>query len=141
MGVFAGILGSVRGSFAAHSLFTHRLINKRLAMPWFLYLIECSDDSIYTGIAVDVDARYQKHLNGTGARYTRSRPPRRLLAQFELADRSSASKAEYRVKRLSAAQKRALAEGQIALPVPDDTLDETSNEVAAVEALVQADPA
>jgi len=50
-------------------------------MSWFLYLIECSDDSIYTGIAVDVEARYQKHLNGTGARYTRSRPPRRIPGQ------------------------------------------------------------
>jgi len=93
-------------------------------MSWFLYLIECSDDSIYTGIAVDVEARYQKHLNGTGARYTRSRPPRRLLAKFELPDRSSASKAEYRVKRLSPAQKRALAEGLLALPLPAKMPDE-----------------
>jgi len=97
-------------------------------MPWFLYLIECSDDSIYTGITVDVEARYQKHLNGTGARYTRSRPPRRLLASFELADRSSASKAEYRVKRLSPAQKRALALGQIELPVPDAAPGEAPTE-------------
>ncbi len=84
-------------------------------MPWFLYLIECSDDSIYTGIAVDVAARYAKHERGTGARYTRSRPPRRLLASFELSDRASASRAEYQVKRLSAAQKRALADGRLAL--------------------------
>jgi len=84
-------------------------------MPWFLYLIECNDDSIYTGIAVDVAARYAKHESGTGARYTRSRPPRRLLVSFELPDRASASKAEFRVKRLSAAQKRELVEGRLVL--------------------------
>jgi putative endonuclease len=109
-------------------------------MPWFLYLIECSDDSIYTGITVDVDARYQKHLNGTGARYTRSRPPRRLLATFELADRSSASKAEYRVKRLSPAQKRALAQGQIELPMPDVAHDEMPDETPLAEMVAQAEP-
>jgi putative endonuclease len=80
-------------------------------MAWFLYLIECEDGSVYTGIAVDVDARFDAHCNGKGARYTRSRKPVRLLASFELADRSSASRAEYRVKQLTAAQKRELASG------------------------------
>jgi putative endonuclease len=80
-------------------------------MAWFLYLIECADGSVYTGIAVDVQARFEKHLNGTGARYTRSRKPLQVLASFELADRSSALRAEYRVKQLSAVEKRALAAG------------------------------
>lgn len=75
-------------------------------MAWFLYLIECKDGSIYTGIAVDVHARYAAHQKGKGARYTRSHPPRRLLAIVEYADRSTASKAEYAMKRLSAAEKR-----------------------------------
>ena len=76
-------------------------------MAWFLYLIECRDGSIYTGIAVDVDARYAAHLRGKGARYTRSHPPWRLLAAIEYPDRSEASKAEYRIKQLSARDKRA----------------------------------
>jgi putative endonuclease len=80
-------------------------------MPWFLYLIECSDGSVYTGIATDVQARFDKHCSGTGARYTRSRKPVRLLASFELTDRSSASRAEYRVKQLTPAQKWELASG------------------------------
>jgi putative endonuclease len=80
-------------------------------MPWFLYLIECSDGSVYTGIATDVAARFHKHASGTGARYTRSRKPVALLASFELADRSGASRAEYWVKRLSPTEKRALAAG------------------------------
>ena len=84
-------------------------------MAWFLYLIECADGSVYTGIATDVDARFAKHVNGTGARYTRARKPICVLATFELDDRSSALRAEYRVKRLSPTQKRALAAGQLTL--------------------------
>jgi putative endonuclease len=84
-------------------------------MAWFLYLLECSDGSVYTGIATDVAARYDKHVSGTGARYTRSRKPVRVLASFELADRSSASSAEYWVKRLAPADKRALAAGVLTL--------------------------
>ncbi|QYD67706.1 GIY-YIG nuclease family protein [Paraburkholderia edwinii] len=79
--------------------------------PWFLYLIECDDGSVYTGIAIDVAARFDKHCNGTGARYTRSRKPVRLLASFELADRASALRAEYWVKRLPPKGKHALAAG------------------------------
>jgi putative endonuclease len=78
-------------------------------MAWYVYLIECRDGSIYTGIAIDVAARYAAHAAGKGARYTRSRPPLRLLAVFAAADRSSALREELRIKRLSAAQKRALA--------------------------------
>ena len=76
--------------------------------PWFLYLIECQDDSIYTGITVDVAARYAKHVSGKGARYTRSHPPKRLLSVFEYANRSEASKAEYAIKKLSPIEKRKL---------------------------------
>ena len=81
-------------------------------MAWFLYLIECADGSLYTGIATDVQARYDKHITGKGARYTRARKPVALLAAFELADRSSALRAEYRVKQLTATEKRALASGK-----------------------------
>ncbi|CAM2160997.1 MULTISPECIES: GIY-YIG nuclease family protein [Paraburkholderia] len=92
-------------------------------MPWFLYLLECADGSVYTGIAIDVAARFAQHADGTGARYTRSRKPVQVLAQFELADRASASRAEYWVKRLTPREKRALAAGARTLesvlpPVP-----------------------
>lgn len=80
-------------------------------MSWFLYLIECVDDSVYTGITTDVAARFDEHASGKGARYTRSRKPRAVLASFPLPDRSIASRAEYWVKRLTAAQKRELAAG------------------------------
>jgi putative endonuclease len=70
-------------------------------------MIECRDGSIYTGITVDVRARYEKHCAGRGARYTRSHPPKSLLAQVRYRDRSAALKAEYRMKQLSADEKRA----------------------------------
>lgn len=73
---------------------------------WFVYLIECKGDTIYTGIATDVAARYAAHAAGKGARYTRSRPPRRLLCTIPASDRSEASKLEYQIKQLSPIQKR-----------------------------------
>lgn len=76
--------------------------------PWFVYLLECRDGSVYTGIAVDVARRYAQHEAGKGARYTRSRPPARLLGQLAFADRSLASRAEHAIKRLTPARKRAL---------------------------------
>lgn len=80
------------------------------APPWFVYLIECLDGSIYTGIALDVAARYALHASGKGARYTRSHPPARLLCTLEFPDRSTASQAEYRIKQLKAPEKRRYAE-------------------------------
>ena len=75
-------------------------------MAWFLYLIECQDGSIYTGITVDVAARYAAHASGRGARYTRSHPPLHLLAVVEYPDRSTAAKAEYQMKLLTPLAKR-----------------------------------
>lgn len=85
---------------------------------WFLYIIECTDGSLYTGITVDVAARYAAHCDGTGARYTRSHPPARLLGFETHPDRSSASKAEYRVKRLNSAEKRHYAVTLVGKPTP-----------------------
>ena len=79
--------------------------------PWYLYLIECVDGSIYTGITVDVAARYAAHLAGKGARYTRSHPPRCLLGYEQHPDRSSASRAEFQIKKLNPAEKRSYAAG------------------------------
>lgn len=75
-------------------------------MSWFLYVIECADGSLYTGIARDPEARFAIHAAGKGARYTRSHPPVKLLLTESHPDRSSASKAEYAFKQLSAAEKR-----------------------------------
>jgi putative endonuclease len=103
-------------------------------MSWYLYLIECADGSIYTGITTDVAARFDEHAAGKGARYTRSRRPRAVLASFPLADRSSALRAEYRVKRLSPTQKRELAAGLRTLEsvLPPVAVDEEPADVNAV---------
>lgn len=77
--------------------------------PWFLYLIECQDGSIYTGITVDVAKRYAAHEVGKGAKYMRSHPPKRILKVLEFTNRSEASKAEHAIKKLSASEKRALS--------------------------------
>jgi putative endonuclease len=79
-----------------------------MARAWYVYLIECLDGSLYTGVAVDVDRRYALHVAGKGARYTRAHPPRRLAAVIGHADRSSAQKDEYRIKQLAVAAKREL---------------------------------
>jgi putative endonuclease len=106
-------------------------------MSWYLYLIECADGSVYTGITTDVATRFDEHAAGKGARYTRSRKPRAVLASFPLADRSSASRAEYWVKQLSAAQKRELAAGLRTLesvlpPAPaSDTVADDGMDAAA----------
>lgn len=75
---------------------------------WHVYLIECRDGSLYTGITTDVARRFAQHSAGKGAKYTRSHPPLRLLAQCAYPDRAEASRAEYRIKQLSPARKREL---------------------------------
>jgi putative endonuclease len=73
---------------------------------WYLYMIECENGSIYTGITTDVSSRYQAHACGKGAKYTRAHKPRELLLAVRYPNRSVASKAEYEFKRLPAQQKR-----------------------------------
>ena len=82
---------------------------------WFLYIVECEDGSLYTGITVDPEARFAAHRAGKGARYTRSHRPLRMLMAVAFPDRSSASKAEYRVKQMPPREKRRLAAGTISL--------------------------
>jgi putative endonuclease len=67
---------------------------------WFVYVLECRGGVLYTGIAKDVDARFAAHLKGTGARFTRSNPPLRILGAQPFADRSQALRAEHALKRL-----------------------------------------
>ena len=74
---------------------------------WFLYLIECADGALYTGIALDPAARFEQHRAGKGAKYTRANRPVRLIGSIEYPDRGSATRAEIAFKRLKAAEKRA----------------------------------
>ncbi|SFS18955.1 putative endonuclease [Dyella sp. OK004] len=73
--------------------------------PWCLYLIECRDGSFYAGITNDLDARYEAHVAGRGARYTRSHPPLRLIGSRTYIDRAAASRAEWEIKQLPKGKK------------------------------------
>jgi putative endonuclease len=74
-------------------------------MNWFVYIVKCSDDTLYTGISNDVTKRIAAHNNGTGAKYTKGRAPVLLLKQFGPMTKSDASKLEYKIKQLSREEK------------------------------------
>lgn len=81
-------------------------------MTWFVYVVQCADGSLYTGIARDVGARVRRHNLGLGARYTRSRLPVQLVHSEAATDRAQAQRREYQIKRLPAEMKRRLV-GQL----------------------------
>ncbi len=72
---------------------------------WYVYILECADGTLYTGITTDINKRILVHNKGKGAKYTRTRLPVRLRALFEAENRSEASKEEYRIKQLSRFEK------------------------------------
>jgi putative endonuclease len=72
---------------------------------WFLYVLRCTNDALYTGITTDVERRFEEHRAGQGARYTRQYPPEELLAVWPYPDRSQASSAEHAFKQLSRMEK------------------------------------
>ena len=75
-------------------------MTRKKASGWFVYMIECDGDRIYTGIAVDVDARFEKHCVGKGAAFTRINKPVRLMAAKPCVDQSEATREEAALKRL-----------------------------------------
>lgn len=74
----------------------------------FIYIIECSDGSWYTGYTVDIERRVAEHNRGEGAKYTRGRTPVKLIYQESFSSRSSAQKREYEIKKLPRAKKEEL---------------------------------
>lgn len=68
---------------------------------WFVYLLECDDESFYTGITNDLDKRMKAHQAGRGSKYVYSKGFRQLLRSRPCKDKSEASKFEYEIKRLS----------------------------------------
>ncbi len=71
----------------------------------FMYVLRCADDTLYTGYAVDVEARVRVHNAGTGAKYTAARRPVTLEASAAFSSKHEAMSAEYRFKRLSREEK------------------------------------
>ena len=82
---------------------------------WFLYIVRTVDSRLYTGITTDLQRRLAEHQQGgrRGAKALRGRAPLEFVFCSEFADRSQASKAEYRVKKLSRQMKEQLIAGDI----------------------------
>lgn len=77
-------------------------------MTYFVYILECKDGSYYTGTTNDVGKRFLAHISGSGASYTRSHKPVKIIYTEELIDKSSALKREIAIKKLSRIQKEVL---------------------------------
>ena len=85
--------------------------NMELNKHWFVYIVKCSDDTLYTGISTDVDKRIDTHNKKKGAKYTKTRLPVVCVYTKEYENRSEASKEEYRIKQLTKQQKSELITG------------------------------
>jgi putative endonuclease len=81
---------------------------------WTVYLVRCSDDTLYCGITNDLDARLAAHEAGKGAKYTRGRGPLRLVAQQRTRDKRIALRIEHAVKKLDRRRKLTLDTKQLA---------------------------
>ena len=77
-------------------------------MPWSLYIIQCSDESLYTGITTDISRRLKEHNAKKGAFYTQNKTPVKLVYQEAMASQSKARKREAQIKRLTRKEKLAL---------------------------------
>ena len=103
----------------------------------YIYMLRCEGDAYYTGITTDLARRMGEHCarRSVGAKYTRAHPPVALAAAWEIDDLGAAARVEYRIKRFSHAQKKALAEEPQALGAADFPLPEG----LAPQALLQKD--
>lgn len=75
---------------------------------WYLYILRCGDDTLYTGITTDVEKRLEAHRTGKGAKYTRGRAPLELVYREECGSHSNALKRELAVKKLTREQKESM---------------------------------
>ena len=72
---------------------------------WQVYLLRCSDNSLYCGVTNNIEMRLLKHNNGTASKYTRSRLPVKLIAARKGLTKKESFKIEYQIKKLPAAKK------------------------------------
>jgi len=80
-------------------------------MNWLVYIILCSDDTLYTGITTDLRRRFDQHVSGRGAKYFRGRRPLEVVYQETGHTRSSASRRELEIKCMERPAKIALISG------------------------------
>lgn len=84
--------------------------NQRPGSNWYVYILRCADDSLYTGITLDIEKRLREHngLIQNGAKYTQSRRPVELVYKEVMSSRSEASRREYMIKKLKRTEKEQL---------------------------------
>ena len=109
----------------------HIFLPSCLIVPHFVYMLRCAGNRIYTGYAVDVEARFEQHKSGKGAKFTKAFPPECILCKFELPSYEQALRLEARIKKLAREQKELLAGGDDAIAAEllaglNETLEEKS---------------
>lgn len=87
-------------------------MKRKIPRRWCVYIVRCADSSLYTGITNNLDARIADHNSGKGARYTAAFGPVKLAWHKGSRDRSSASKLEARIKKLTREEKKELIRGR-----------------------------
>lgn len=79
---------------------------------WYVYILECSDETLYTGITTDLERRVEEHNTSLlGAKYTRGRRPVKMVYFCSLSNKSEAQKEEYRIRNLSKSEKNKIING------------------------------
>lgn len=78
----------------------------------YVYIIECSDNTYYTGYTTDIERRVREHNTGKGAKYTRGRTPVKLVYSEEKESQSRAMQREYEIKQLDRTEKETLVKGE-----------------------------
>jgi len=87
-------------------------VTKRVKSDWFVYILECNDNTLYTGITNNLEKRIEQHNHGQeAAKYTRVRRPVKCVYQEPQANRSEATKREMEIKKLSRIKKLQLIKG------------------------------
>ena len=89
-----------------------KALRRKKQGPWFLYILECSDGSLYTGVTKDLEHRLKTHQTGRASRFTRTRLPVKLCYRESCLSRTQALVREYAVKKLPRHKKEALVESQ-----------------------------
>ena len=80
---------------------------------YYVYILECKDGTLYTGITTDVERRFLEHKSGEGANYTRAHGAKKIVYAEECENRSEASKHEAAIKKLSREEKFELIKGGV----------------------------
>lgn len=83
-----------------------------MEQPYFVYILRCADNTLYTGITNDLSRRVRMHNDGTGAKYTRGRGPVRLAYYEACGTRAEASRREYAIKRMPREEKLRLMQAE-----------------------------